>query len=226
MAKFLNSHHTIAELSDLFKNSEQFLIIISPYLKIPNNFKSILKSINFQKIDGRIIYDSRNSLKQEELDFLKNIKGMKIFSCENLHAKCFINEKMGIITSMNLYEYSQTNNWEMGILFTRKDDATVYSNVLNDINSMNQNFQLHDFGILKKMSNFISVKSYCIRCKAEIEYNPNRPLCNTCYPIWAQYKKCDYSEKYCHGCGDHFKNLSYSRPLCSECLKDHREFNQ
>jgi phosphatidylserine/phosphatidylglycerophosphate/cardiolipin synthase-like enzyme len=226
MANFLNSHHSVAELSDLIKSSEQFLIIISPYLKIPNNFKNILKSLNFQKIDGRIIYDSRNPLKQEELDFLKNIKGMKLFNCENLHAKCFINEKMGIITSMNLYEYSQTNNWEMGMLFTRKDDTKAYTDVLNDINFMSKNFQLHDSGILKKISDAISVKSYCIRCKAEIDYNPKKPLCNSCYPKWAQFKKYDYTEKYCHGCGEHFKNLSYSRPLCPDCLQDHREFYQ
>ena len=225
MAKFLNSHHSVAELSDLLKNSEQFLIIISPYLKIPNNFKKILKSLNFQKIDGRIIYDSRNPLKQDEIDFLMSIKGIKLFKCENLHAKCFINEKSGIITSMNLYEYSQTNNWEMGILFTRKDDANVYSNVLNEINFMSNNFQLQNSGIIKKISDAISVKSYCIRCKAEIEYNPKHPLCSICYPIWAQFKKYDYPEKYCHGCGEHFKNLSYSRPLCSECLQEDREFN-
>jgi hypothetical protein len=69
MAKFLNSHHIVGELSDIIKTFEKFLIIISPYLKIPNNFKKILKSLNCQKIDCRIIFDARNPLKQEEIDF-------------------------------------------------------------------------------------------------------------------------------------------------------------
>ena len=220
MAQFLDSHHTVSELSDLFKNSEKFLVIISPYLKIPNNFKKILKSLDFQKIDCRIVYDSKNPPKQEEIDFLLGIKGIKLFKCENLHAKCFMNEKIGIITSMNLFEYSQTNNWEMGILFSQKEDNNIFSKVLEDINFMSKNFQSDNPGLREKISNFMSEKSYCIRCKAIIEYNPNHPLCNTCYPIWAQFKRSDYHEKYCHGCGKQLKTSSYLHPLCNDCLKD------
>ena len=219
MAKFLNSQYNVAELSDLIKSSEKFLIIISPYLKISNNFKKILTSL--QKVDFRIVYDARNPLKKEEIDFLKTIKGIRLYKCENLHAKCFINEKSGIITSMNLYEYSQSNNWEMGIFFSKKDDPEIYSNVLKDIEFMKNNFKLHDIGLVTQIVDFISPKSYCIRCKSIIVYNPDHPLCNTCYPIWAQFKKSDYTEKYCHGCGQQFKRLSYSHPLCNECSKEH-----
>jgi phosphatidylserine/phosphatidylglycerophosphate/cardiolipin synthase-like enzyme len=226
MAKFLDSHHIVAELSDVMKKSEKFLIIISPYLKISNSFKNILKSLNCQQIDCRFIYDARSPLKQEEFDFLQSIKGLKVFKCENLHAKCFINEKMGIITSMNLYEYSQANNWEMGISFTRKDDSDLYLNVLNDINFRNKNFESQNSGLLDKIVEFVSVKSYCIRCKAVIEYNPNKPLCDKCYPIWAQFKKPTYPEKYCHGCGQQFKNISVSEPLCPECLQEYFDNNQ
>ena len=35
---------------------------------------------------------------------------------KNLHAKCYLNEKEALLTSMNLYEYSQEHNDEMGIL--------------------------------------------------------------------------------------------------------------
>lgn len=43
-----------------------------------------------------------------------------------LHAKCYLNEETCIITSLNLYEFSQVNNNEMGVLLTRADDAAVY----------------------------------------------------------------------------------------------------
>jgi hypothetical protein len=78
------------------------------------------------------------------------IKGLKLIKCKNLHAKCFMNEKSGIITTMNLYNFSTTSNWEMGILFTRKDDPDIYSNVLGDINFMNKNFELQNPGLLEK----------------------------------------------------------------------------
>src|SRR5690606_23255677 len=40
--------------------------------------------------------------------------------------KCYINEELCIVTSLNLYEFSQVNNNEMGILIRRSDDAELY----------------------------------------------------------------------------------------------------
>lgn len=37
-----------------------------------------------------------------------------------------MNEELCIITSLNLYEFSQVNNNEMGILLSRADDASLY----------------------------------------------------------------------------------------------------
>ena len=39
-----------------------------------------------------------------------------LYFSKNLHAKCYLNEKKMIITSMNLYEFSQVNNREMAFL--------------------------------------------------------------------------------------------------------------
>ena len=44
--------------------------------------------------------------------------------CKNLHAKC-LNEEMCIVTSLNLYEFSQVNNNEMGVLILRSDDGEL-----------------------------------------------------------------------------------------------------
>src|SRR5690606_2667480 len=46
--------------------------------------------------------------------------------CKNLHAKCYLNEELCIVTSLNLYEISQVNNNEMGILIRRGEDAELY----------------------------------------------------------------------------------------------------
>ena len=46
--------------------------------------------------------------------------------CKNLHAKCYLNEELCIITSSNLYEFGQVNNNEMGILIRRSEDAQLY----------------------------------------------------------------------------------------------------
>ena len=48
---------------------------------------------------------------------------------ENLHAKCYLNENTAIITSMNLYEFSQQNNDEIGIRVDSKEDPQLYREI-------------------------------------------------------------------------------------------------
>jgi phosphatidylserine/phosphatidylglycerophosphate/cardiolipin synthase-like enzyme len=52
--------------------------------------------------------------------------------CKNLHAKCYMNEEMCIVTSLNLYEFSQVNNNEMGILIQRADDSQLYKDAYEE----------------------------------------------------------------------------------------------
>ncbi len=51
---------------------------------------------------------------------------MRTSFCQNLHAKCYLNERYAIITSMNLYDFSQINNNEMGVIFDRDQEQKLY----------------------------------------------------------------------------------------------------
>lgn len=57
---------------------------------------------------------------------------MRTSFCENLHAKCYVNEREAIVTSMNLYEFSQVNNHEMGIYVTKADDPQLYEEIYTE----------------------------------------------------------------------------------------------
>ena len=52
--------------------------------------------------------------------------------CKNLHAKCYMNEEMCIVTSVNLYEFSQVNNNEMGILIRCAEDSQLYKDAYEE----------------------------------------------------------------------------------------------
>jgi len=56
-----------------------------------------------------------------------------------LHAKCYINENKAIISSMNLYDYSQTRNVEMGFLITKEGDPEAYKKMMEDIDDLKIN---------------------------------------------------------------------------------------
>lgn len=131
MAKFLNTSATNYFLEELIKNTADKLILISPYLKLNNRLKELLEDKNRLKIDIRIVY-GKNELQHKEINWLNKLSFIRTSFCENLHAKCYMNEKKGIITSLNLYEFSQVNNNEMGILISRTDDAQLYKDAYEE----------------------------------------------------------------------------------------------
>src|SRR3546814_16543937 len=68
----------------------------------------------------------KSELQPAEISWLREQTYIRTSFCKNLHAKCYLNEELCIVTSLNLYEFSQVNNNEMGILIQRSDDAELY----------------------------------------------------------------------------------------------------
>ena len=117
MPKFLNTSATSYYLEELIKQAKD--------LKISDRIKELLEDKNRMKIDIRIVY-GKSELQPAEANWLKTLDYVRTSYCANLHAKCYISEGACIITSLNLYEFSQINNNEMGILLIRRDDAATY----------------------------------------------------------------------------------------------------
>lgn len=144
---------------------------------------------------------------------------MQLFFCENLHAKCYFNEEMMVITSLNLYEYSIKNNREMGVLIKKEKDPNLYRDAVKEVNSIIQD-SIQDI----KKDSFKEEKSkveqgsngFCIRRGEIIPFNPNHPLCSDCYGVWVQFGDVYYPESFCHKCGEK-SDVSYHKPLCKNC---------
>jgi phosphatidylserine/phosphatidylglycerophosphate/cardiolipin synthase-like enzyme len=131
MAKFLNTSAVNYFLEELIKNAKDRLILISPFLKLNDRIKELLADKNRLKIDVRIVY-GKSELQPEEINWLKELTYIRTSFCKNLHAKCYLNEELCIVTSLNLYEFSQINNNEMGILIRRSDDMELYKDAYEE----------------------------------------------------------------------------------------------
>jgi phosphatidylserine/phosphatidylglycerophosphate/cardiolipin synthase-like enzyme len=131
VAKFLNTSATNYFLEEMIKSASDRLILISPFLKLNNRIKELLEDKNRLKIDVRIVY-GKNELQPEEINWLRGLDFIRTSFCKNLHAKCYLNEESCIITSLNLYEFSQVNNNEMGILVERSADIDLYKDAYEE----------------------------------------------------------------------------------------------
>lgn len=131
MAKFLNTSATNYFLEEMIKGASDRLILISPFLKLNDRMKELLADKNRLKIDVRIVY-GKSELQPQEIEWLRGLTYIRTSFCKNLHAKCYMNEEMCIITSLNLYEFSQVNNNEMGILIQRAEDGQLYKDAYEE----------------------------------------------------------------------------------------------
>lgn len=131
IAKFLNTSATNFFLEELIKNAKEQLILISPYLRLNDRIKELLEDKNRLKIDIRMIY-GKSDLHPDEIKWMQNLDYVRLSFCKNLHAKCYMNEESCIISSLNLYEFSQVNNNEMGILVQKNEDSAVFKDAYEE----------------------------------------------------------------------------------------------
>ncbi len=224
MAIFLDTTAVSYRLQQLINNASERLWLISPYLKINDRIKNSLIDKDKFKIDIRIIY-GKSELLPAENNWLKSLQYVHTSFCKDLHAKCFLNEKAAIVTSMNLYDFSETHNYEMGIYVEKDQDPQLYDDIFKEVNMLIRTSEEIKVTVSTIPSApEVSLKStqnnngYCIRCHAEIKLNPMTPYCISCYNLWKKKKDPEYKEAYCHICGQNNKS-TLKKPACVSCFK-------
>ncbi len=187
-----------------------------------NETKDILKN---QKRSTKIhmIY-GKTRLKPAEKSFFNDISIEPSF-LENLHAKCYVNEKEALLTSMNLYQYSQEHNDEMGILVSREKDPELYEKIREEsMRLVEASENGKETASRKESRSALSPpeRGFCIRCKADLPTNPAQPYCDRHYAIWRRYKNEEYEEKHCHTCGNEHTTTRL-KPLCPDCCGKYKD---
>lgn len=123
------------EIEKLIKDSNDFTIIVSPYLKINNRLKPKLSEC-FNRNNRNLVIYRDNELTNDEKKWLNSYTNVTLIPIKNLHAKSYINENTAIIASMNLYDYSQINNHEIGVKISFENDNDAMNELLKIIGSI------------------------------------------------------------------------------------------
>jgi len=226
MAKFLNTTGVSYHLEELMKSTKSRLILISPYLQFSDRIKEHLRNLNIQKCDIRIIY-RENKLQPDENNWLQEQVGIRTSVSKNLHAKCYLNESEAIITSMNLYEFSQVNNNEMGVHISKDQDPQLYDDVVKEAErlliisdeirvTVHKVTQSADSKATKQVQSQNAEKptGYCIRTGIPIPFNLEKPLSYEAYKSWSKFGDTTYPEKFCHFSGESSNGeTSVSKPI-------------
>jgi hypothetical protein len=201
MSYFITANDLNSELENILEMAETELILISPYIKLHERYKSVLKTklnnpeLTIVVVFGKNESDVSKSMSHNDFEFFKQFPNIQIKHEKRLHAKLYANENDVLITSMNLYDYSQDTNIETGIL-TKANDRKIGASSLSYFERViDQAVLLFDkvpvyekgmLGLTKKYRN------------SEIEYDVSTEFYNNSKFIETRKAKRERENKYEH----------------------------
>lgn len=225
--KFLTTKGIASSIEDIIKNAKEYVFIISPYVKIDESYIERLFEAENNGVNLTLIF-GKEDMNDFEKDKFKKFNNLEIRFLENLHAKCYLNENTALITSMNLYGYSEKNNREMGIEINKSENSDIYGEIKKEADSIKNNAESYTISNKNSQKNnssniqynkYDNKYGYCIRCRDKITFDTERPLCDYHFGIWSKFGDPFYRESYCHKCGRNLwdEEICYAHPLCDDC---------
>lgn len=131
--KFLKPNLVSGEILNLLDEATKKVIIVSPYCKFDKWYRLTKKIKDLKSRNVEVEFYIREG-EQESYDQIINI-GITPICIPNLHSKMYLNEKYGIVTSMNLLLSSEINSIEIGYKTETKEELNelldFYSTYLN-----------------------------------------------------------------------------------------------
>ena len=241
MAEFLTTLGAADRLERLVTQARQRLVLISPFLQVSPILLERLQEAERRGVVLTVVY-GKAEMKAEERRQLARLDRLTLRYLANLHAKCYASEAGMVITSMNLYQFSERNNREMGVFLAAGEPA--YLDAWREIESILAAAQpertptpSHQPAARAEVatSPFVAPRrsaiaggrgeraaparerGYCIRCRRGIPLDRAKPFCIDCFRVWAQWENGEFPERWCHDCGDD-EGTTAARPLCTPCF--------
>lgn len=241
MVEILVTESLNATIANVMENARRHLVIISPFLKINQKMRASIQIALRRNVKLTVIY-GKSALDRDTMDWLRSLPYCNIGYVENLHAKLILNEEAAVMSSMNLYEFSQVNNEELGMIAWMRDGRREFKDLLYEaVRLINLSVKQHGEwniedidepirGKLRREAVFIPVDHlaeetvreriicHCIRCGRSIPSDHPYPYCGRCLESWKQYMNPRYVEPegHCYICGCACR-ASAERPACAEC---------
>jgi phosphatidylserine/phosphatidylglycerophosphate/cardiolipin synthase-like enzyme len=231
MVNFLKTNELSVEIENLISDTKDRLYLISPYFAMSPMLKRAIQRLDSTNAQIYVICrkEEKLTINPGDLEFLQQLRFKNILALEFLHAKCYMNERKAIVTSLNLLDISQQRNWEMGFIIDNEIDAPIFDKIkkyVDDILIESRPLQYE----LKKIEKEIPIKSdikesqkktipgFCIHCGTQIVFSQKKPLCLKCYHQLGKEYNRESPERFCLACGKK-SYQTFEKPICQTCEK-------
>lgn len=221
MATFLTATDTSAAIERVIREADKELVLISAYVYPRFIYLDRLRDAAARGVKITLVFGKRKMDERVKAQFEK-VDNLRIYFLNELHAKCYCNEKHAVVTSLNLLNSSEAHNREMGVRLDSTVDAEAYADCMAEVRSILQASELvyssPNVAVkhLEVQAEALPKVGHCIRCGNAQRCNPDGPLCVEDFKVWVRHEDPDFQEQYCHTCGKRSK-VSMAHPLCSSC---------
>lgn len=233
--KIISNYQISPAILDMIKGAGKSLVLISPYIQLWGHLESEITSVRKRGVEVKLYFRSDKRKDLEEILQKLVAQGVEIFQVENLHSKIYASDSYAIVSSMNLYQYSAANSEEIAICSGDMSFVTEVKGYIQELSGKatritgalkGKKVAGVVGGALKSVASSVASAvisaienpGHCIRCNVKIEYNPEKPLCASCFTAWNKFKNKTFAEKFCHNCGKPNKT-TIEKPVCYDCFK-------
>ena len=223
-----------AIVKDILRNAQkdERVVLVTPYIKFDEKVRDCIEEALNRGVKVVLLVRKGAERNPQDSDFLGN-RSVEVLELEHLHAKVYLSPSVALITSQNLYDFSDRKSKEIGVIteegkHLRAITETVdkwlgkADRVSNRDLLLNQSDRRTDFkrSPTRTVSDSHATTSsvtqgYCISCKVTIPLNGEHPLCKAHFDS-LKSRLMDYQGNYCHRCGEKYSSNHY-QPFCRSC---------
>jgi hypothetical protein len=136
MASFLTTIGISSSIGQILESATRQVGLVSPYIRLSGRAADGLRSADQAGKELLVVY-GKTDLPRDTKEVFSSLDNLTLCYLEDLHAKCFFNERELVLSTMNLYAFSERNNREMGVRVRRKE-GPLYSDALKEVRSIVQ----------------------------------------------------------------------------------------
>src|SRR6185312_14653878 len=228
--QFLSDGKIYTAIRDVISAAKKKLVIISPYIAPTDDFvREIITASEARKVDVRVgcradlLKDPKTETWLRKLDDA----GVFLGTVDRLHSKLYLNERHLILTSMNFHRSSGEDSYEAGVQFECRHKIAVEASAYVDyLDKWTLPATERSAGIRARLAAPQVEKravggGHCIRCRARIKLDTDRPYCLPHFKAWADAGYGEQQEDFCHACGSRWRTTR-GKHLCSMCYGSKR----
>lgn len=225
MAELITDRDLRHAIESAIKYAEKFIFIVSPYIDLDEDVKKAFNHLKSEVIKIIVYRQSdksnyKSGISNDSREFLKSLPNVEFVAVKNLHAKFYINEDIGLISSMNLTK-SSNHNYEIGVDIEREEDDDMYFECLEYL--LKDILLSQDSNIdIERIKNIIPKRPFVLEFSAKQVYINGEEVSLDVFKKYHDH--CNVKHGYCIRCASTEIAFYPNQPFCSKCFSEWNKF--